>query len=152
MFCENQQHESRTKKKVALENFQDVSSDMLHSPPPEKLHPQQSKHHNEEKEQKQQADDGLHGAHEGHNQVPEGGPVSDRKKSQTVCLFEQSSAKIYTQTLSYYRPHLAEMLFCFSCECSRCSTYLVILKILRSLSALSTLIPNDMPGLKKKSS
>lgn len=28
-------------------------------------------------------------------------------------------------------------------------THLVILKILRSLSALSTLIPNDIPGLKK---
>lgn len=38
---------------------------------------------------------------------------------------------------------------CFSCEQSRCPPYLVILKILRSLSALSTLIPNDMPGLKK---
>ena len=34
-------------------------------------------------------------------------------------------------------------------EMSRCPTYLVILKILRSLSALSTLIPNDMPGRKK---
>lgn len=33
----------------------------------------------------------------------------------------------------------------------RCSTqtHLVILKILRSLSALRTLIPNDIPGLKK---
>lgn len=29
------------------------------------------------------------------------------------------------------------------------SAYLVILNILRSLSALSTLIPNDIPGLKK---
>lgn len=35
------------------------------------------------------------------------------------------------------------------CTWSHCPTYLVILKILRSLSALSTLIPNDMPGLKK---
>lgn len=34
-------------------------------------------------------------------------------------------------------------------ELSHCPAYLVILKILRSLSALSTLIPNDMPGLKK---
>lgn len=42
------------------------------------------------------------------------------------------------------RPNLVEM-HCFSCR----PTYLVILKILRSLSALSTLIPNDMPGLKK---
>lgn len=37
-----------------------------------------------------------------------------------------------------------------SCTTHRNScAYLVILNILRSLSALSTLIPNDMPGLKK---
>lgn len=58
---------------------EDVRLDRLYSPPPEKLHPQQSKHDDEEKEKKKQADNGLHGAHEGHNQVPERGPVSDRE-------------------------------------------------------------------------
>lgn len=117
-----------------------LTSWRLYSPSSKKLHTQQSEHHNEEKEKKKQADNGLHGAHEGHNQVPERGPVSDRKKSQTYLSFWTELCKnIHTNVLQA-GPNLAKMC---------CPTYLVILKILRSLSALSTLIPNDMPGLKK---
>lgn len=36
-------------------------------PPSKKLHPQQSKDHNEEEEEEEQADDGLHGTHKGHH-------------------------------------------------------------------------------------
>lgn len=63
---------------------EDFRCNRLYSPSSKKLHPQQGKHHNEEKEEKKQADNGLHGAHEGHNQVPERRPVSDRNKSQTI--------------------------------------------------------------------
>ena len=45
------------------------------SPAPEELHAKQGEDHNEEEEEEEQADDGLHGAHERHHQVPEGGPV-----------------------------------------------------------------------------
>lgn len=61
-----------------------LASWALYLPSSKKLHPQQSKHHNEEEEKKKQADDGLHGAHEGNNQVPERGPVPDRKKPHTL--------------------------------------------------------------------
>ena len=60
-------------------------------PPSEKLHPQQSKHHDEEEEEEQQTDDGLHGAHEGNNQVPERGPVPDREKSH-ISFFQICSS------------------------------------------------------------
>lgn len=96
-----------------------------YSPSTEKLHPQQGEYHGEEEEKKKKADDGLHGAHERYHQVPEGGPVSGRKKPVQHKIKTTDAASCFTQT------------------------HLVILKILRSLSALSTLIPNDIPGLKK---
>ena len=71
------------------------------------------------------------------------------RKSHAVCLFEHSSVKIYTDKYATNQAPESAGMRCFSCEWSRCPTYLVILKILRSLSALSTLMPNDMPGLKK---
>lgn len=46
---------------------EDFTYDRLDSPSSKKLHPQQGKYHDEEKEKKKQADNGLHGAHEGHN-------------------------------------------------------------------------------------
>lgn len=39
-------------------------------PATKELHAQQSKDHDEEKEEEKQADDGLHGVHQGHHQVP----------------------------------------------------------------------------------
>lgn len=102
-------------------------SGRLYSPSTEKLHPQQGEYHSEEEEEKKKADDGLHGAHEGHHQVSERGPVSGRKKPIQCKKPPKTTGAA-------------------SCVAQ---TYLVILKILRSLSALSTLIPNDIPGLKK---
>lgn len=66
------------------------------------------------------------------------------ERNHTRCFgffLHQRSVKTYTPIYYNPRPSLVEM--------SHCPTYLVILKILRSLSALSTLMPNDMPGLKK---
>lgn len=56
------------------------TSGCLYSPSPEKLHPQQGEDHGEEEEEEEKADDGLHGAHERHDQVPERGPVSGKRK------------------------------------------------------------------------
>lgn len=38
-------------------------------PATKQLHPEQSENHNEEEEQEEEADDGLHGAHQRHDQV-----------------------------------------------------------------------------------
>lgn len=100
------------------------TSGCLYSPTTEKLHPQQGEDHGEEEEEEKKADDGLHGAHERHDQVPERGPVSGRRKPD-----QHRDSRPYETLIT--------------------QTHLVILKILRSLSALRTLIPNDMPGLKK---
>ena len=53
-----------------------------HLPASEELHAQQGEHNHEEEEQEQQADDGLHGAHQRHHQVPERGPVSGKTPPQ----------------------------------------------------------------------
>lgn len=52
----------------------------MYSPSTEKLHPQQGEYHGEEEEEKKKTNDGLHGAHERHHQVPERGPVSGKKE------------------------------------------------------------------------
>lgn len=61
--------------------------------------------------------------------------------SEAQYLTEKSQGAIKTHNIKEGRSLL--------CRWFHRPTYLVILKILRSLSALSTLIPNDMPGLKK---
>lgn len=39
------------------------------------LHAQKCKDHNEEEKQEEQTDNGLHGVHQRHNQIPQGCPV-----------------------------------------------------------------------------
>lgn len=62
-----------------IKRWDERTSGWLYSPSTEKLHPQQGEHHGEEEEEKKKADDGLHGAHERHDQVPERGPVSGKR-------------------------------------------------------------------------
>lgn len=61
--------------------------------------------------------------------------LTERHHMWFCCLFHQHTNILHARLRLFELPH--------------CPAYLVILKILRSLSALSTLIPNDMPGLKK---